>query len=64
MKLDSVIDDQAYESKNYDLTDKINLTTTKLESVEKSMSNDCNLKERLQEVRKVLASNQTIETFD
>lgn len=64
MKLDSVIDDQAYESKYYDLTDKIHLTTTKLESVEKNMADDHDEKERLPEIRKVLANNQTIEAFD
>lgn len=64
MKLDSIIDDQAYESKYYDLTDKINLTTTKLESVEKSMSDDRDEKERLQGIRQVLVNNQTIESFD
>jgi len=64
MRLDDIIDRETYEEKYADLTDSLSRLSEDREKIKDIASRELNIKQRIEDFRRVLKQNEIIDKFD
>ena len=64
MRLDDIIDRETYEEKYADLTDSLSRLSEDREKIKDIASRELNIKQRIEDFRRVLEQNEIIDKFD